>query len=433
MKPEAKPMLAALNPSPPVMNRRPFFPANRLGEEVNDLARLTQFKVRDLVMVTEHRTAIKGKPFWLVRYTDPNTKADVRLRFTGLERDEVRKLAEQLAMDALNSRGYIPGKRLPTIAEALAEAIELSGARPHVRKEYARMGLLFGDWLAEQHASVKRWDQLRPAMVQRYVRQLEEAGRARDTVRLRLFVIKMAWRYMAENYPETIRPLPRIQMAAPVRQVIECLELAEAGALLEWLREKSPDLWPMACLQALAGLRMLEASALRVQDVDLEAGLVTVTDTGVHKPKTRDSWRTIPVCRPVREALKAAIAGQKIRPASGEIFTRRNGKLWTMVSLSSRWCSTLPRAAKELGLPRLAQVPARKLRATFATSSGRLGANDRLLKGYMGHAAGDVLGSHYRRIETEELKSIAGLIERAVLDGGRQHSGINPKSEAVEG
>jgi len=51
---------------------------------------------------------------------------------------------------------------------------------------------------------------------------------------------------------------------------------------------------------------MLDAAALRAQDVDLDAGTVTVTDTGHHKPKTRNSCRTIPVCTEDLDALKVA-------------------------------------------------------------------------------------------------------------------------------
>jgi hypothetical protein len=48
----------------------------------------------------------------------------------------------------------------------------------------------------------------------------------------------------------------------------------------------------------------LEAAALRVQDVDLDAATVTVADTGQHKPKTRDSYRTISICDEVLDAIR---------------------------------------------------------------------------------------------------------------------------------
>lgn len=136
---------------------------------------------------------------------------------------------------------------------------------------------------------------------------------------------------------------------------------------------------------------MMEAAALRREDVDLKAGLVTITKTPHHTPKTRDSYRTIPVCGEVLEALKAA-AGQKIRPAGGELFTTLEGELWTMPHLSHRLAAAKKAAAAALFEPqpeaeptaderrhreRLASIPAHKLRAAFATLAGQMGAPDR--------------------------------------------------------
>jgi len=72
---------------------------------------------------------------------------------------------------------------------------------------------------------------------------------------------------------------------------------------------------------------------------------------------------------------------------------------------------SLKRAAKNLGNPRLATIPARKLRASFATMAGLLGVSDRYVKAYMGHVPGDVLGGHYRRISPDELRTVSECFE----------------------
>jgi len=181
------------------------------------------------------------------------------------------------------------------------------------------------------------------------------------------------------------------------------------------MKTNAPDLWPIACLQALAGLHVYEAMALRAQDVDLNAGTVTVTDTGHHKPKTRDSFRAIPICNEVAQALRAALTGQTVRPASRELFTNRKGNLWVKNAIGLCWRRTLRRAARDLGMARLTEVPPRKLRAAFSTMAGRLKVPDRLLKAYLGHSSGDVLGGHYRRIDLDELR----LVSEA-MNGWRQ-------------
>jgi integrase len=260
-------------------------------------------------------------------------------------------------------------------------------------------------------------------MVQAYVIECENAGLAWDTIRLRLVPIKSAWRTMTENYPELVKPLPKIRTAPKPRREIECLEAAEVSRLLEWLKDNAPaELWGMATLQALCGLRMLEAQHLRRQDVDLKAGTITITETDHHKPKTLDSHRTIPVCREALAALQSVMDRQRVIPITGEIFS-----LVRRARLSSRWSYWLRKAAKDLDDPRFRDIPARKLRASFATMAGRMGAPDRLLKAYLGHVPGDMLGGHYRRIGMDELRAVSermnGWRKLAERDASRKDSG----------
>jgi integrase len=371
-------------------------------------------------------------------------------------------MAEEITRAVYQGKGYLRKvAKAPGVEDGLLDAIQLANTLPQTERLRTFWATRFVLWLAEAFPDVQTWDQLRPAMVQRYVVELEREKKAFDTVRLAVAPIKLAWRHMADNHPELVNPLPRIKLTAPPRREIECLAPGELAALLGWLKRRAPDLWPMACLQGLAGLRMLEAASLRARDVDLKAGTVTVTDTGRHKPKNRESYRTIPVCGEVPEALKAAMARQqaamdrqKVVPAGGELFTSRNGEPWTKDGLTHRWTRTLRRAAAApevtkrsngrkltlnkygLYMPRLAEVPARKLRAAFATMAGRLGARRELIKAYVGHSAGDVLGAHYRLIGADELREVAAAMEgwraNALEGGSRKKSGTRTQ-EAVAG
>ena len=178
----------------------------------------------------------------------------------------------------------------------------------------------------------------------------------------------------------------------------------------------------MARLQGLAGLRMLEAAAIRRQDVDLEAGTVSITETPLHKPKNAFSFRTIPLCREALEALRGAIGTQKIIPPGGELSVNHYGAPWNLYSLSEEWTVSMRRAAAALAIPRLAAIPARKLRAAFATMAIRLGCQEDLVRPYVGHAANSILTGHYRKITLADLKTVS-----ARMDGWR-----NPVSEVSE-
>lgn len=200
---------------------------------------------------------------------------------------------------------------------------------------------------------------------------------------------------------------------------------------------------------------MLEVAALRRQDIDLANGIVRVTDTGFHKPKTAASNRIIPVCSEVLNTLSEWMDGQKVIPASGELFLTRLGTHWTEGALSHRW-SKMPippdpnnkkkrgrpggarfQAAKETGIVRLGEVQPHGLRSAFATMAGRLGVPDRLLKSYLGHVPGDVLGVHYRKITLAEMGLVSSRTEgwRNLVDGESvwQHSGNHEEAAIATG
>ena len=112
---------------------------------------------------------------------------------------------------------------------------------------------------------------------------------------------------------------------------------------------------------------------------------MTVTKTEFHTPKTRSSYRTVPVCSEVLHALRLAIEGQKVVPSTGEIFLTSQGRPWTRSALGSRWKRALVKASEEMESPRLAKIPPKRLRSSFATMANRLGVSDRLVKCYLGH------------------------------------------------
>lgn len=424
-------MMTLMTLPPAAIFPRPCL-AIRPGEGVNPLTKPTQSFTVGIVTIKECQSPKLAREYYELRYLDPDTGKEVRRRVRGLDREEIKAMASHLTRMAYQGKGYLKEQsKTITVAEGISQALALTNTLKGTREERIRRAKKFVIWLGENYPSVKGWDQLKPAMLQAYILHRERGGKGFNTVRLDLAPLRLAWRYMVDNYPGMVRPLPRLKIKALPRQEIECLDAGELARLLDWLKEHKPDLWPMACLQGLAGLRLLEAAALRIQDVDLKRGLVTITKTVGHIPKTEMSYRTIPVCGEVANALRAAAAGQKIRPATGELFTNEDGNLWVQTALSHRWSYTLGRAAHDLfqhdpkadklsddqvkalaeAKARFLALPARKLRAAFATLAGRLGAPDRLLKAYIGHSSGDVLGGHYRKIELNELRAVSDVID----------------------
>lgn len=418
--PAPAPYDAAQDKAPPVHTFSAITPTTTLGRAPRSLPAIWPGKgVQQNVSlkssfkfgaITVKQTA---EDSWLIRYHDPASGRDVRRKLDGISRRDLDRTIANINQQIRIHGGYIPGSRpiLPTIAEGVAEAINLRNTLESTRADRAQRAMKFCRWLGEKHPTVERWDQLRPQHLQQFVVERERGGSAFNTVRLDIEPIKTAWRHLSENYPDYIRPLPRIRLRTPPKREIRCLEAAELCILIDWLAENAPDLHGMACLQALAGLRVTEAAALRVNDVDFAERTITVCDTGSHRPKNAASWRTIPVCSEVLQALEAAIKRQRIIPRTGEIFINSHGNPWQRTALGHRWTITLRRAAKATDRPRLAQIPSKGLRRAYATLASRLGAPDRLLAACMGHTAGDVLGGYYRRIDLAELRTVSGIIE----------------------
>jgi len=383
--------------------------AIRPGEGVNDNMAKPTFKV-GIVTVQAGRTPTRGQPFWQLRYIDPKTGKEVKRRVAGLDRDEIADMAKNLTRRAYRGKGYLAGQA-PSLEEGLVEAVRLSRGNLETKCHANQKARLFLAYMGKRYGSVKRWNDLRPGMLESYVRELEGRGLAWDTVRNRIGIVRSAWLRMHADYPEDVGPLPRIRQAPRARREIQCLDAPDVGALLDWLKEHRPGLWGMGCLQALAGLRGREAAALRIQDVDFEAFTVTVTTTPLHAVKTAASERTLPVCREIMEALRATATGQQLRPVSGELFADSKGDPWRQYPMSGAWTKALRQASLDLDRPHLATVPGRKLRASFATMAGQLAVSDRALKAYMGHVPGDILGGHYQRVTSDQLASVSEAME----------------------
>ena len=281
------------------------------------------------------------------------------------------------------------------------------------RREYCLLGNLFVAWLEETRAGVKTWADLTVKILQGYVRHCQETLRlSHDQTRKRLYVIKATSRYLADTYgfADVARVvwLKRSQenpLEASARESRKAFPAEDLMVFLGLLREQRPPLYPVACLQGLCGLRVLEAVNLREQDIDFAKGTVTVTETPFHKPKNRSSHRSIPVSAMVLSILREWIDGLKVRRDDGVLFaTDRGNAPWSV----SGYCHAMRRAIssawRDSGLESLRHFKGHWLRATFVSLVRSRRADFRLLQADIGHAPSDVLGRHYEVIDTAVLR-----------------------------
>jgi integrase len=182
------------------------------------------------------------------------------------------------------------------------------------------------DWIAP-HIGTVRLNNLTPAHVQIMLVRLEEAGLSPKSRSLARDVLARALRW-AEQTNVVGRNVARIvQGPRSTRRISDALTADEAKAVLA--RANGDRLEALAVVALRLGLRRGEALALRWDDVDLDAGELTVT-TG----KTTAAARTVPLVAGTAAALKEhrrRQAAERLEAGplwieTGHVFTTQQGK-----------------------------------------------------------------------------------------------------------
>ena len=267
---------------------------------------------------------------WRASWTDPLTKRHIRRMLPAASFEDAAKAAKIINKEIAQGRGFsgkMRGSVGHSVAAAGAEAIRHAGVSERTRRGYTGCFNLFIDYLRENAPGVVGWAQVSEEVVQNYATHCRRSGIAPDTIRLRVYSVKMTAGFMARTYPQAYRnaaaglklKLPR-PAAGGGGSGTAILTPVQMRALLQWLSENSPMIHVWAVLQGLCGLRQLEAAYLREQDFDAAEGMVTVAESSAHKPKTAHSHRTIPVPPAVQHALAGWIAGMRVKHAEGYLF-----------------------------------------------------------------------------------------------------------------
>lgn len=144
--------------------------------------------------------------------------------------------------------------------------------------------------------------------LQRFVLAKMQAGLGWESCDLlrnltsKVFKVAKAWNFYAGDNPAAAVMLPEKK---PVREK-HILNHAQIRALLDMLREPSRT---MVLLGLLTGMRIGEILGLRWQDVDPVACQLRIRQTiyrgAINTPKTKASWRILPLPRVIVRALIA--------------------------------------------------------------------------------------------------------------------------------
>ncbi len=203
---------------------------------------------------------------------------------------------------------------------------------------------------------------------------------SQESLYLAIAALRAFYRF-AEN--EGLLPLnPAEQLSLPRRwkRIPKSLSSAEIDSLLQPTQPISPaTLCDQAILELAyaSGLRLAELSQIRLEQLHLDAGFVTVLGKG-------NKERVVPVGRQAVEALRQYLQSgrpQLVRPRSpANVFLTQRGTAFATVTLWLR----VKKRARLAGIQH--NVTPHMLRHSFATHLLEHGADLRVIQELLGHA-----------------------------------------------
>jgi integrase len=208
--------------------------------------------------------------------------------------------------------------------------------------------------------------------------------------------------------PTTDLPLPtagsRDRAATP----------AQATALLEPLDDAERAAWATAFY---AGLRRGELRALRVDDVDLDAGLITVKRSwdaveGEIAPKSRAGIRQVFIIAALRPHLESLVTGRPpdgfvfgsdLAPFEPRAFVRKAERVWAAIDRAGAVLADVSPAP-------LVRFTLHEARHSFSTWLDHSGVSPDRADRYMGHSSGSV-ASRYRHLLAAQVADDARRLD----------------------
>lgn len=242
------------------------------------------------------------------------------------------------------------------------------------------------------------------------------------------------------------------------------LTVQEQELLLDFLKKAKYRHWyPIFAVLVGTGMRVGEATALRWQDIDLEAGIISVNHTlvyydhrtegykqgcyfNINSPKTEAGTRQIPMLEFVKEAFilekeYQQAAGLECRSVidgySDFIFLNRNGEVYGQASLNKaikriiRDCNDAQFLKSEKPEVLLPNFSCHSLRHTFTTRMCEAGTNIKLMQDILGHQDITTTMNIYADVTRELREKEFGALEayfkknstQTEIDDGNSDSG----------
>jgi len=199
-----------------------------------------------------------------------------------------------------------------------------------------------------------------------------------------LRAVSAFWSWLIAEEIITSNPFSRVKIPRPPKKVMPTFNEAQIRSLLDVInRSKSPGIRDRAMVLTLldTGIRVTELVNLKLEDIDLEGGMLKVSGKGSRK-------RLVPIGTRVQRALWKYIHQFRPEPTlkANSLFLNRNGGPLTRVYVGT----LLKRYGMKTGIEGVRCSP-HTFRHTFAISYLRNGGDVFSLQHILGHSSLDVV------------------------------------------
>jgi integrase len=244
--------------------------------------------------------------------------------------------------------------------------------------------------------------------VQDFVDRMIAEGLDASTIRNAIMPLRAIFRRALARGEIAVNPVSGVELPAVRGKRDRIASPAEAAQLLDALPDEDRAMWATA---AYAGLRLGELRALRLEDVDLEAGLIRVEwswdpKAGQIEPKSRAGRRTVPIVSALRSHLAAHMLRSTLR--DGLVFGRSTTEPFNPGSVNAR----AVKAWKGRDL-----IGLHELRHTCASIFIAAGVNAKSLSTYLGHSSIQITIDRYGHLmpgnEDEAVALVDAYLDRA--------------------
>ena len=247
---------------------------------------------------------------------------------------------------------------------------------PHTVAAYLRDLSALVRWC--ERSGLADWSELDHQHVRTFAARSHAQGLSGRSIQRRLAAVRSFYNFLLREGALRRNPALEVQAPKPGRRLPAALDVDQMARLLSFKPKTALERRDLALLELFysSGLRLSELTGLRLKNVDLDTGQVTVTGKG-------DKERIVPVGRAAIAALRAWL-GEREHLAGRDqqaVFVGRRGQPLGPRAVQLRVAAQ----ARAMGIPQ--HLHPHMLRHSFATHLLESSGDLRAVQEMLGHAS----------------------------------------------